>query len=160
KSSINGYVFLKNSNNKVSIGKFTTVVQFKVECEWGTDVDIGEDCMFSRDITIRTGDSHSIIDLNTNKRVNFPKSVFIGKHVWVGYGANIAKGSEIQQNSVIGAASYVNKVFKCGNVVIAGVPAKITKENITWDRRSLSDEIPERHIQNLKDRYLFVEQKS
>lgn len=154
-SSISGEFFMKDSNNIISIRQFTTTVQIKIECEWGTRVDIGEDCMFSRDITIRTGDSHSIIDLKTNKRVNFPKSIFIGSHTWIGYGVNIAKGTEIQSNSVLGAASYVNKKFDIGNVIIAGVPARIVKNDITWDRRSLSDEIPQSHIENIKRKYLF-----
>ncbi|MBP2659028.1 MAG: hypothetical protein H6Q69_2060 [Firmicutes bacterium] len=39
--------------------------------------------MFSHDVHIRNGDSHSIIDLQTKKRINFSKDIIIGDHVWI-----------------------------------------------------------------------------
>ena len=146
----------KANGNTVSIGKFTTIGGARIECEYGTTISIGEDCMFSRDIVIRSGDSHSIIDLSTGKRINTPKSLSIGKHVWMGYGVNIGKGAVIQQNSIVGMGSYVNKAFTEGNAIIAGVPAKIVKSNVIWDRRSHIEEIPESHFEALIKNYLFV----
>lgn len=38
----------------------------------------------------------------------------------------------ISANSVIGGGSIVTKKFETPNVVIAGVPAKIRKKEISW----------------------------
>ncbi|EFG8312911.1 acyltransferase [Escherichia coli] len=146
----------KSNQNKINIGKFTTIGGARIECEYGTEITIGEDCMFSRDIVIRSGDSHSIIDLTTGERINKAKSVIIGKHVWMGYGVNIGKGAVIKQNTIIGMGSYVNKEFTRGNVILAGTPAKIVKENVIWDRRSLGNDIPKSHIDALKSNYMFT----
>lgn len=146
----------KSHGNKIDIGKFTTIGGARIECEYGTSITIGEDCMFSRDIVIRSGDSHSIIDLSTGKRINNAKSVSIGKHVWMGYGVNIGKGADIKQNTIVGMGSYVNKAFSMGNLILAGVPAKIVKENVIWDRRSHSDEIPESHMEALIKNYKYT----
>lgn len=148
----------KSHNNKIDIGKFTTIGGARIEGEYGTVISIGEDCMFSRDIVIRSGDSHSIIDLITRKRINVAKDVVIGKHVWMGYGVNIGKGALIKQNTIVGMGSYVNKAFPKGNVILAGVPAKIVKENVIWDRRSHVDEIPESHISALMDNYMYQDE--
>ncbi|WP_313051742.1 acyltransferase [Atlantibacter hermannii] len=156
---LNGSISAKSDGNTISIGKFTTIGGVRIECEYGMHISLGEDCMLSRDIVIRSGDSHSIIDLNTKKRINMPRSVRIGKHVWMGYGVNIGKGAIVQDNTVIGMGSYVNKMFLTGNVIIAGVPAKIVKENIVWDRRSLTNDVPESHINSLIDNYCFDESK-
>lgn len=105
--------------------------------ESDTNIFVGEDCMFSRDIKINTSDFHSIIDLETNTRINMPANIHIGNHVWVGHGANINKGALVSDNTVIGAYAVVNKKFTEPNILIAGQPAKIIKTNINWDREKL-----------------------
>lgn len=157
KTSVNGVVILKYNKNTVSIGRFSTAEQCEIVCECGTEITIGEDCMFSTGVVIRSGDSHSIIDLQSSKRLNFAKSVVIGKHVWLGYCVSISKGVDVKANTVIGATSYVNKSFHEGNCIVAGTPAKIVKKNIIWDRRSLGDNIPESHLKSLKNDFLFLE---
>ena len=57
--------------------------------------------MVSKDVSIRTGDSHSIIDLKTKKRINFGKDVVIGNHVWLGLNTSILKGVRIGNNSIV-----------------------------------------------------------
>ncbi|MBK8805549.1 MAG: hypothetical protein IPO21_02405 [Bacteroidales bacterium] len=100
---------------------------------------IGRDCLFSWDIKIRTSDGHSIIDLETNRAFNTPKDVKIGNHCWICEGVNIMKGSEIPDNSVVGAFALVTKKFETQNVVIAGFPAKIVRNNVNWDRRRATE---------------------
>ncbi|QCW98793.1 hypothetical protein FGM00_01165 [Aggregatimonas sangjinii] len=60
---------------------------------------IGKDCMFANNIDIRTGDSHSIIDIKSQKRINLAENVSIADHVWVGAHASILKGSSLAPNS-------------------------------------------------------------
>lgn len=102
-----------------------------IACTESKAVRIGERCLFSSEIVIRTGDSHSIID-NKGHRINSAEDVSIGNHVWIGQRAVILKGAYIGKESVIGANSLVTgKKFK-DNVVLAGQPAKVIKENVTW----------------------------
>jgi len=44
----------------------------------------------------------------------------------------IPKGTKIRNNCVVGANSLLNKKYDYENVVIAGNPAKVVKENIVW----------------------------
>lgn len=154
---LSGVLSIQGDRGTIDISKYTTIGGARIECEYGTTIFLGEDCMLSRDIVIRSGDSHSIIDMKTKKRVNNPESVYIGKHVWMGYGVNIGKGAVVQKNTVIGMSSYVNKKFSIGNVVLAGIPAKVVKKNVIWDRRSLPEDVKEEHIQALIKNYKFDE---
>lgn len=102
----------------------------------GGDITIGQDCMFSWGIEIRTGDSHSVIDATTGKLLNPNQNTVIGNHVWIGMHSKILKGAHIPDGSVVGACSIVTKKFTEPNVVISGTPARITHHNTTWDRKS------------------------
>lgn len=46
----------------------------------------------------------------------------------------ISKGAQIADNSVIGQRALVTRAFNEQNVMIAGVPARIIKTKISWDR--------------------------
>ncbi len=109
-----------------------------IACLEGTSINIGTDCLFSAGIEIRTSDSHSILNM-VGKRLNCAKSIVIGNHVWCGQGVFILKGAHIEENTVIGACSVVNKEFIEGNCVVAGNPAKIVKQNVTWQMERVTD---------------------
>jgi acetyltransferase-like isoleucine patch superfamily enzyme len=95
-------------------------------------IKIGDLCMFSYGIIIRTHDSHRIIDVASNEITNKPKDVIIGKHVWIAPNVTILKGVTIGDNSVLGFGSIITK--GCApNCVMTGIPAKVVKNGITWD---------------------------
>ena len=149
-------IFIKGSNNKIIISKNVQAHHFaswwieddgnaiyvgENSCigdahlavtEDGHLVQIGSNCIFAKGIEIRTGDSHSIIDALTERRINYAKSVIIGNHVWIGSSVSILKGAIVPHNSIVATRSVVTKVFCEENTLIAGIPAKVVKQNIGW----------------------------
>lgn len=104
-----------------------------------TNIIIGRDCMFSWSIWAGTCDYHPIMDINSNNRLNFSKSIYIGDHVWCGQEAGISKGVFIASGSVIGAKSMVVK--QCySNTINAGNPAKQIKNDIFWLRDDIFEQ--------------------
>lgn len=99
-------------------------------------VSIGKDCMLSDRIQIRAEDSHAIYDVETGQIVNVSKDVFIGEHVWLGYQSTILSGTRIKNGSVVGFGAVVKGSYP-NNVVIAGVPAKVVRKNVAWERPHL-----------------------
>lgn len=99
----------------------------------GTKIEIGSDNLFSRDIQISTGDSHSMIDINTGIRINPSKNIIIKNHVWIGMHTTICKGVEIADNVIVGRGAILTHSVETPNVAVAGVPAKIIKSGITWN---------------------------
>jgi len=101
----------------------------------GNKLVIGENCMFSNSITIRTGDSpHLIFDKTTGDYLDVSEGIFIGDHVWVGENVYILKSTTVGNECVVGAHSVITKRFFQNNAVIAGNPAKIVREGIQWIR--------------------------
>lgn len=108
-------------------------------CNSSGDVIIGENCLFSWGIAIRTGDYHAVMERGTHNVINLNRSVHIGNHVWVGSDVTILKGTTIPDNCVVGANATVAKQFTETNCAIAGNPARVIKTNIDWDVAVPSD---------------------
>lgn len=94
---------------------------------------IGPDCMLSYGINIRTSDSHSIIDLNSGAHINTPQDVNIGPSVWVAADATIMKGVNIGEGSIIAASSVVTSDVP-NTALVAGIPARVLRNNVSWLR--------------------------
>ncbi|MEF9940576.1 MAG: acyltransferase [Clostridium sp.] len=128
----NGELWIEDDNNKIIIGSNTSLCgKIHLACIEGCTIAIGDNCLFSSDIVFRTGDSHSILDLDGN-RINPAQDIIVKNHVWIGNKVIVTKGASIAENSIVGTGAIVTKKFDETNVVITGVPAKITKENINW----------------------------
>lgn len=99
-------------------------------------VEIGNDCMFSHDITILGTNSHSIIDLEhkENRAANNEKPVRIGNHVWLGKGCTVIYGTEVGNGSIAGTQSVLKGAYP-SECIIAGNVAKVIRRACTWDRR-------------------------
>lgn len=137
-----GKFHFKNSDCEIIIGEHTSTEGVDIIInEPGSRISVGDDCMFSHDIHIRNGDSHSIIDQKSKRRVNFSKNIVIGDHVWVGAYAKILKGSVCKSDSIIGLGSIVSGEVE-SNTIVAGVPARLVKTGITWTRKRYYDDNP------------------
>ncbi|MGE0784541.1 MAG: acyltransferase [Sandaracinaceae bacterium] len=128
-----GYIIVHGDGRTVRIGARSTAIGVYIVSR-GADVTIGEDCMFSRDIEVRSTDVHPIYDRETGRRINPAAAVRIGDRVWVAADATISKGSVIPDGCVVGAKSFVNRAFDEPDCVIAGVPAKVIRKNVRWER--------------------------
>jgi acetyltransferase-like isoleucine patch superfamily enzyme len=95
---------------------------------------MGDDCMLSTNIYIRTSDSHGIYDATSLERLNSASPVVLHRHVWVGRACLLNKGTEVGEGSVLGQGAVTNGVLG-PNAVYAGSPAREVRKNIIWDRR-------------------------
>jgi acetyltransferase-like isoleucine patch superfamily enzyme len=133
-------IWVEDDNCVLDIGSFSTFEKVHLAItENNSKLIIGKDCMFATDIDVRTGDSHSIIDKISGKRLNFASSVIIGNHVWVGAAVSILKGVTICDNCIIGTRSVVTKSLGVPHSTYAGIPAKSVKQNVNWNRERLSE---------------------
>jgi acetyltransferase-like isoleucine patch superfamily enzyme len=130
-------LYIEDNNNTIDIGNNTTIHgKTHLACIEGCRISIGTDCMFSTDVVFRTGDSHSIID-DTGNRINKSKDIVIGNHVWFGNKTTILKGAIIRDNSIVATGSIVTNTFSKSNIILAGIPARVVKENINWLRERI-----------------------
>ena len=128
----NSKLLLQGNNMKIEIkdgSHFTHDDELTCQ-EDNSTIIMGKRCLISHHVNIRTSDSHEIIDLNTQERINPPKSVFIGEHVWIAPDCKIMKGVTIGNGSIIGSSSVVTKSVPDFCLAV-GMPAKVVKENVT-----------------------------
>lgn len=129
-------------NARIKIGDNLAIMwTYQIVIEDYTSLTIGNHCIISYDVILRGNDGHSIFDLNTGKNINSTeeisrsRKIVIGDHVWIGMRSIILYNSKIGSGSIIGAASLVKGVIP-NNCIAVGVPAKIKRDNIAWDREA------------------------
>ncbi len=128
--------WLEGNGVQIMISEGTTMTRDVHICAQEDDstILIGKDCMLSNNIIIRTSDSHPIYDKLTGSRINFSKNVIIGNHVWIAPNSKIMKGANIGDGCIVGSDTMVSKPVK-ENCLVVGMPSKVIKENIVWDRK-------------------------
>lgn len=98
-----------------------------VQITCGGLIEIGEGTSIARDVVIWNDDAHEIEETQSGRAA----PIHIGRHVWICQGAKILKGVTIGDGAVIAAGAIVTKDVP-PNALVAGVPAKVIKENIHW----------------------------
>lgn len=140
--AINGFIaLLSPAGSTLLVGADTTMVQVSIQLHEPGQIVFGADCMVSSQAYVSLSDIHPIYDRATGQRVNVAADVVIGDHVWLGLRSMIMKGATIGDGAVVAAGAILSGPAPA-NAVMAGIPARVVRENIVW-RRELSDGAPE-----------------
>jgi acetyltransferase-like isoleucine patch superfamily enzyme len=138
-------IIIKRPNSAVVIGAQTTWESGAIISESGNIVAVGNDCMISNSVILRTSDGHTIFDAETRQSINAPADVLIGHHVWLGNSSRVNKGTIIGSGTVVGQCAIASGEIE-PNSVYAGIPAKQKKRGIVWSRTTSYDDIPEEFL--------------
>lgn len=95
-------------------------------------IEIGNDVLIGGNSKIIDNDFHPLhADKRNPQKLEDVKQkpIIIGDGCFIGANSIILKGTKLGRNCVVGAGSVVSGVFP-DNVIIAGNPAKIIKDNI------------------------------
>ncbi|MBP9742955.1 MAG: hypothetical protein KBD37_06325 [Burkholderiales bacterium] len=129
---------LHGNGQVCTIKKTTVMVDVVITLVGNTELQIGEECMFSEGpVYIMPCDGHSILDVQTNNIVNIPVApIVIGNHCWIGNSCKIIRGAKLPDNTIVGIGAIVNKSFKEEYTILAGIPAKIIQRGRKWDKKN------------------------
>lgn len=136
KCLINGGLMCLANETTIDIGNKTTMMQALITLHEKGIIKIGEDCMLSGQIRMDVSDMHSILNVSSQLRINPPGNITIEDHVWIGHGVNILKGNTVGRDTILGAKAVVTSSIP-NNSIAVGIPAKVVKSGITWDRKLL-----------------------
>ena len=135
----NGKLIVNNkqqiyANSYISVSKGATLefygngyVNYGCNIDCFEHISIGKDTYISKQVYIRDSDNHDI-DYDGYRK---SAPIKIGDHCWIGMNATILKGVTIGDGAIVAAGSLVNKDVP-ENCLVAGVPAKVIKNNIKW----------------------------
>ncbi|MET2981903.1 acyltransferase [Gordonia polyisoprenivorans] len=118
-------IYMDATGAKLIIGK-NTFLNRRTEICCRDQVVIGDNCAISWDVVITDTDYHNIEGAAPST-----SPVSIGHKVWVGARAMILKGVEIGDGAVIAAGSVVTRSIPAG-ALVAGAPAKIVRQQVSW----------------------------
>jgi acetyltransferase-like isoleucine patch superfamily enzyme len=129
-------IWFEDHNCLISIGEGTTMQRngHIAVTEPFRKIEIGKRCMFSFNVDIRNGDSHTLFDIESKKRSNWAKDIVIENRVWLGAHSQILGGAFIKEGSTIGIRSLVNGEIP-ENCIAVGSPAKPVKSGFNWDSK-------------------------
>ena len=132
-----GSFYFEDEKCSIEIHEGTTVESAHIAVtEPGRKISIGKNCMLSTNIEFRTGDSHSILESATNKRINYAQDIEVQHNVWIGANATILKGVKIGANAIVASGAIVTTDIPDGSIA-AGIPAKVVKSGIYWLRERI-----------------------
>ena len=122
-----GIVLYNNSGTTIFDDNFSSNKNCFISCDY--NVKFGKDVLLGWNINIRDSDGHKIIETSNKKIIN---NINIGNHVWICSNVDILKGTQIGDNCIIGYRSLVCGLKCEDGKLIAGVPAKIIKNDVNW----------------------------
>lgn len=128
-------VFMRSHRQFLFWGKDATAVGCSIEIEgFDQGVAIGDDALISNGVWIRNYNMHSLHDLRTGEPIGrAPVTTVLERHVWLGQEALLLNCPRIGSGAVVGARSLVNRpVPPC--VIVAGSPARVQREAVSWGR--------------------------
>lgn len=111
-------------NAKLVLGNSYINSDCKIRCH--NNIEIGNNCAISHDFTIMDSDAHS-----TGESYESIKGIIIEDNVWIGTRVTVLKNVTIGTGSIIAAGAVVTKSVP-PHCMVAGVPAKIIKYDISW----------------------------
>jgi acetyltransferase-like isoleucine patch superfamily enzyme len=127
-----------DTNCRIDIGNRTRLrndVRLRAsEC---TNISIGQDSQLLG-TRFRTSDSHSILSVETSKRVNLSKTIRIGQRVFIDERVFIYKGVHIGDDSYIGRGSIVTHAIPEKSYAY-GRPAIVQKTQVFWSSQYLKE---------------------
>lgn len=135
------YIWATAEYSTLHIGDNCLLVDLNVSLkdEKNLSITIGNDCMTSSNVAIRSSDGHTIYDINNKQILNRPSEIIIEDHVWLGRGVEILKNTHIPKDCIVGMGSVVTKKFNDPNCVLVGRPAKVVRSGVNWSTKTTDE---------------------
>lgn len=128
-------VFLRSDRQFMFWGAGASAVGCNLEIEGdGHGMVVGDDALIAGGVWLRNYDMHAMHDLRTGTRLNRPpRDTVLERHVWLGQDALLLCCERVGMGSIVGARSLVKGVVP-PRVVVAGMPARVVRDGVSWGR--------------------------
>ncbi|MGZ4452418.1 MAG: acyltransferase [Nocardioides sp.] len=91
------------------------------------------DQLWAANVYVATDDMHRLESVGTGERINpYGATIRLGSHVWLGRDATLTGHVEIGDGAVVGARSMVRGQKVPARTAVAGTPARVIREGVTW----------------------------
>lgn len=94
-------------------------------------IEIGCNVLVSWNTMIMDTDFHNTIDIKNQIVREKEGNIIINDNCWICYGATVLKNTQLGKGSILSAGSIAKGKYLTENCVLEGIPAKVSKTNIT-----------------------------
>lgn len=128
-------IYLRSNGQFLYWGRGSSAVGVSMEIEGdGTGVVVGDDALVSAGVWIRNYDMHAFHDLASGARLNKPPvTTVLERHVWLGQDAMLLSTERVGMGAIVGARALVKGQVP-PRVAVAGTPARVIREAVSWGR--------------------------
>lgn len=117
----------------VLVGGVVATSRAVVDARNGGSVFAEHDQLWAANVYIATDDMHRLEDVATGERLNpYGAHVRLGRHVWLCRDAVVTGHAEVGDGSVVGLRSVVRGQKVPPHTAVAGTPARVIREGVTW----------------------------
>jgi acetyltransferase-like isoleucine patch superfamily enzyme len=104
-----------------------------IDARNGGAVIAERDQLWAANVYVATDDMHRLEDVVTGERLNpYGATIRLGRHVWLGRDAVLTGHVEVGEGAVVGARSLVRGQKVPAGTAVAGTPARVIREGVTW----------------------------
>ena len=131
-----GEIYCGPRSQVVLHGPLTATRCAVVDARNGGSIVVGPDGLWAADVYVATDDMHRLADRTTGQRLNpFGAHIRIGRHVWLCKDAVVTGHVDIGDGAVVGLRSVVRMQKVPAHTAVAGVPARVVREDVEWDEQ-------------------------
>ena len=95
-------------------------------------IKFGDDCSLGWNVQLNDNDGH-VVKYN-GKTSKQKGSITIGNHVWLTSNTIVTKDVNIADGCIVAQGGIVTKSITEPNSLVAGIPAKVIKNNVEWKK--------------------------
>lgn len=95
-------------------------------------IQFGDDCSLGWNVQLNDNDGH-VVKYN-GKTSKQKGSITIGNHVWLTSNTIVTKDVNIADGCIVAQGGIVTKSITEPNSLVAGIPAKVIKNNVEWKK--------------------------
>ena len=114
---------LETGNGFINTAKGTVVCTKRIA--------FGDNVLMSWDTIVMDSDWHSVRDTVTGEVSRRDADISVGNGVWIGMRSVLLKGTVVPDGCIVAANSTCCKVYEESNCLLAGMPARVKKRNVT-----------------------------
>ena len=104
-----------------------------IDARNGGSVVAAPDQLWAANVYLATDDMHRLTDLATGQRINaYGGHIRLGHHVWLCRDVVVTGEVEIGEHTTVGMRSMVRNAKIGDHLVVAGTPARVIREGVTW----------------------------
>jgi len=122
-SVYSGFSLLVGAGAELELGSGFFNHGARIVC--GARISIGDKCWFGPEVMLRDDDEHAIAGGTRTA------PIVIGNNIWVGARAIILKGVTIGDGAIVAAGAVVAKDVP-PRTLVAGVPARVVRKEVSW----------------------------